>query len=123
MPSTLYVIIADDDDSIRGLIARVVARTYPAVTMSVVTNGLDALLIYDQQGADLLITNNDMPGLRGLSLVEALRVLRSASLPILMISADRTIEERALALGVNLFLVKPFTLAQLAGALTKLLPL
>jgi two-component system, chemotaxis family, chemotaxis protein CheY len=123
MASTLYVIIADDDDSIRGLIARVVARTYPAVTMSVVTNGLDALLIYDQQGADLLITNNDMPGLRGLSLVEALRVLRSASLPILMISADRTIEERALALGVNLFLVKPFTLAQLAGALTKLLPL
>jgi CheY-like chemotaxis protein len=123
MSSTLYVIIADDDDSIRGLIARVVARTYPAVTMSVVTNGLDALLIYDQQGADLLITNNDMPGLRGLSLVEALRVLRSASLPILMISADRTIEERALALGVNLFLVKPFTLAQLAAALTKLLPL
>jgi CheY-like chemotaxis protein len=122
MPSTPHVIIADDDDGVRGLIARVVARTYAAVTISAVTNGLDALRIYDQRSADLLITNHDMPGMGGLGLVEALRVVRQATLPIVMVSADLRIQSRALALGVTRFVAKPFTLTQLAQVLTSLLP-
>ena len=122
MPSTFHVIIADDDDAVRGLIARVVARTYATVTISAVTNGLDALRIYDQSSVDLLITNQDMPGISGLGLVEALRVVRLATLPIVMVSADLKIEPRALALGVTRFVAKPFTLTQLAQVLTSLLP-
>ena len=122
MLSTFHVIIADDDDAVRGLIARVVARTYAAVTISAVTNGLDALRIYDQSSADLLITNQDMPGISGLGLVEALRVGRLATLPIVMVSADLKIEPRALALGVTRFVAKPFTLTRLAQVLTSLLP-
>ena len=122
MLSTFHVIIADDDDAIRGLIARVVARTYATVTISAVTNGLDALRIYDQSSADLLITNQDMPGISGLGLVEALRVVRLATLPIVMVSADLRIEPRALALGVTRFVAKPFTLTRLAQVLTSLLP-
>jgi CheY-like chemotaxis protein len=122
MPSTSHVIIADDDDGVRGLIARVVARTYTAVTISAVTNGLDALRIYDQWSADLLITNQDMPGISGLGLVEALRVVRQATLPIVMVSADLRIQPRALALGVTRFVAKPFTLNYLAQVLTSLLP-
>ena len=122
MLSTFHVIIADDDDGVRGLIARVVARTYTTVTISAVTNGLDALRIYDQSSADLLITNQDMPGISGLGLVEALRVVRLATLPIVMVSADLRIEPRALALGVTRFVAKPFTLTRLAQVLTSLLP-
>ena len=122
MLSTFHVIIADDDDAVRGLIARVVARTYATVTISAVTSGLDALRIYDQSSVDLLITNQDMPGISGLGLVEALRVVRLAALPIVMVSADLRIEPRALALGVTRFVAKPFTLTQLAQVLTSLLP-
>src|SRR5436190_10923431 len=122
MPLAPHVIIAEDDESIRVLIARVVRHTYPLVTITAVTNGIEALLVYDQQGADLLITNQDMPGLSGLSLIEALRVLRQATLPILMVSAYAALEARAVALGANEFLVKPFMLLQLTEALTKLLP-
>ena len=122
MPLAPHVIIAEDDENIRMIIARVVRQTYAVVTISAVTNGLEALLVYDQEGADLLITNHDMPGLSGLSLIEALRVLRQATLPILMVSAHAALEGRALALGANLFLVKPFTLMQLIQALTQLLP-
>jgi CheY-like chemotaxis protein len=117
-----HVIIAEDDAGIGAIIARVVARTYPAVSISTLTNGLDALLLYDQRGADLLITNHDMPGLSGLSLVEMLRAVRQASLPIVMVSADASIQQRAFVLGVNEFLVKPFTLEQLVQTLTHLLP-
>src|SRR3712207_3950138 len=63
MSPPYHVIVADDDDGVRAFIARVVVRTYPAVTLSAVRDGLDALLLFDQRGADLLITNNDMPRL------------------------------------------------------------
>ena len=56
-----HILIADDDASVRALIARIVARAYPSVTISSVPDGLDALQIYDQRGADMLITNNAMP--------------------------------------------------------------
>jgi CheY-like chemotaxis protein len=121
MTPAYHVIIADDDDSIRAVIARVVVRAYSSVTISAVSDGLDALLIYEQRGADLVITNNGMPVLSGLSLIEQLR-LRSATLPIVMVSADATIEQRALALGASRFLVKPFAVAQLAQTITNLLP-
>src|SRR5262245_30261147 len=75
MRAAYHVIIADDDAAIRSLIARIVARTYDPVTISEVPDGLDALLIYQQQGADLVITNQEMPALSGLSLIERLRVL------------------------------------------------
>jgi two-component system chemotaxis response regulator CheY len=122
MPRSYHIIIADDDDNVRALIARVVVRTYPSVRVSAVGNGLDVLQVYDQHGADLIITNNNMPGMSGLSLVEALRVLRQATLPIIMVSATTTLEHQAVALGVNIFVVKPFTLAKLTQALTEVLP-
>jgi two-component system chemotaxis response regulator CheY len=122
MPLPYHIIIADDDDNLRALMARVVVRTYPSVRISAVGNGLDALQMYDQHGADLIITNNNMPGMSGLSLVETLRVLRQATLPIIMVSATTTLERQAVALGVNGFVVKPFTLAKLTQVLTQVLP-
>lgn len=121
MPAAYHVIIADDDAAIRALIARVVARTYARVTISAVPDGLDALLIYQQQSADLVITNQEMPILSGLSLIERLRVL-SATLPIIMVSAHPSVEPRARAVGVTHFLIKPFPITQLAQVLTRLLP-
>ena len=122
MSLSYHVIIADDDASVRAIIARVVVGMYPGATISAVPNGLDALLVYDQRGADLLITNHNMPGMSGLSIIEALRVLRQASTPIIMVSANAALEQQAMALGVNVFLAKPFTLAQLTQALNQLLP-
>src|SRR5687767_13076695 len=122
MALSRHVIIAEDDVGIGAIIARVVVRTYPTASIFALTNGRDALLLYDQRGADLLITNHDMPGLSGLSLVEMLRVVRKATLPIIMVSADSSIQQRAFALGVNEFLVKPFTLEQLLQTLTRVLP-
>ncbi|HEU5099156.1 MAG TPA: response regulator [Roseiflexaceae bacterium] len=121
MPTTYHVIIADDDAAIRSLIARVVARTYDPVTISAVPDGLDALLIYQQHGADLVITNQEMPVLSGLSLIERLRVL-SATLPIIMVSAHPSVEPRARAVGVTAFLVKPFLVTQLVQILNTILP-
>jgi len=121
MPAAYHVIIADDDTAIRSLIARVVVRTYPLVMISAVSDGLDALLLYQQVGADLVITNHQMPVLSGLSLIERLRVL-STTLPIIMVSAHPSVESRARAVGVTHFLLKPFLIPQLVHLLTRVLP-
>jgi two-component system, NarL family, capsular synthesis sensor histidine kinase RcsC len=122
MPSSYHVIIADDDAVMRSLIEHIVVRIYPTATISAANNGVEALLVYDQRGADLLITNYDMPALNGLMLVETLRVQRQATLPIVMVSANPAIERQALAVGVTRFLAKPFTVTQLTQVLTGLLP-
>lgn len=121
MSAAYHIIIADDDAAIRSLIARVVARTYDRVMISAVPDGLDALSIYQQHGADLVITNHTMPVLSGLSLIERLRVL-SPTLPIIMVSAHQNVEPRARAVGVTHFLLKPFHIALLVQILTAVLP-
>lgn len=121
-PAAYHIVIADDDAGIRDILTRVVGRIYPAATISTVADGLDALQIADQQRVDLLITNQHMPTMSGLSLVETLRVLRKATLPIVMISANVAIEPQARQLGVTEFLVKPFTIAALTRIVTRLLP-
>lgn len=121
MATMPHVLIAEDNDEVRALLARVVARTYPSVTISAVADGADALALYLARGADLLITNNDMPIMSGIVLVQTLRA-QQASIPILMISSDAVIQPAAMAAGATRFLLKPFVLADLAQALLLLLP-
>jgi two-component system response regulator YesN len=121
MSAIYHVIIADDDAAIRSLLTRIVARVYDRVMISAVPDGLDALLIYQQRGADLVITNQEMPILSGLSLIERLRLL-SATLPIIMVSAHPSVEPQARAVGVTHFLLKPFLMTQLVQILIRILP-
>src|SRR6266545_2179064 len=116
-----HVIIADDDAAVRTVITRIVKRTYPAVIVSAVSDGMDALLVYDQQGADLVITNQTMRHLSGLDLIAALRA-RQATIPIILISGDSAHEQPALAAGATLFVAKPFNRIDLVQQLTRLLP-
>ncbi len=119
---TYHIIIADDTDSIRGLVAHVVARMYPAVRISAVTDGQDALDTFQSEGVDLLITNNDMPRLDGMSLVQHVRA-QNTTLPIVMISGNISLAPAALAAGVTRFVDKPFTIGQLTHVLEQLLPI
>jgi CheY-like chemotaxis protein len=119
--TSYHVIIVDDQAGVRGVLARVVARTYPAVTISALGNGLEALEVFDRHGADLLITNHQMPGLTGLELIREVRA-RNVLLPIIMVSADMSVEPLALAAGATRFVEKPFTVPDLAQILRSLLP-
>ena len=116
-----HILIADDDDGVRSWLARVVVRTYPSVTLVAVKDGAEALIAYGQRPADLVITNTQMPIMSGLDLVRALRAQR-IGIPILMLSANTTIEATALAAGATRFLAKPVKLSLLQKTLVDLLP-
>lgn len=114
-----HVLIVDDEDTIRSLLARITARTYPTVHLSLANDGLDALRAFDHDPADLVLTNYDMPRMDGLALVQALRT-RSATVPIVMISADPALATQVS--GVTAFIAKPFRPRDVQQVITRLLP-
>ena len=121
MATMPHVLITDDNDDVRALLARVVARTYPSVSITAVANGADALALCQAGGVDLLITNNDMPIMPGLLLVQTLRS-QQIGIPVLMVSSNSGLAAAALAAGVDRFMLKPFIFAEIAQALLALLP-
>jgi len=120
--TTYHIIVTDDTDSVRGIITRIIARTYPSVRISAVADGADALAVFDHEGADLIITNNEMRRMGGLELIREVRS-RSGRIPIIMISGDHLARQEAVAAGVTLFVEKPFSTAELIRILQSLLPI
>src|SRR6476660_1031920 len=116
MSQSYHVIVADDDPGVRAIIAQIIRQLYPAARLSVVRDGMEALQVFDQQGADLVVTNQTMPRMRGLDLIAALRA-RQATVPIIMVSGAPAHAPVALAAGATRFVAKPFTYLQLVQAL------
>ena len=122
MPRPYHILIADDTPALRRLLARIVTKMYPTATISAVADGAQALQIYGQHGADLLIANVHMPYIDGLGLVRALRA-QQAIIPIVLLSSDSNMRPIALQAGADRFVLKqPSILQELQQALLGLLP-
>ena len=116
----LHILIAEDHAAVRELFTTIVARTYPACTITAVANGAKALAVFNERGADLLITDYEMPIMAGLELIQTLRA-QQTTLPILVVSMNTAIADAVLHAGASRFLPKPFSLPQLQQALIDLL--
>jgi CheY-like chemotaxis protein len=121
MPSFPHILIAEDDAAVRDLFTTIVARTYPKGTITAVANGAEALVEYQTYGANLLITDYEMPIMSGLALTQALRA-RQAIIPILVVSMNIAIAEVVFAAGANRFLPKPFSFTAFQQIVIDLLP-
>src|SRR6266481_232113 len=122
-PTSKRVLIADDDPVVRHLITTILKQQdYEAI---VAVDGREAYRILqndsDFRGAILDMT---MPFLEGLDLVRYMRSEnRLMRIPIMMITAARDLKlmGHSFSAGASAFLSKPFTPAQLQGALRMLL--
>jgi|ERR1700674_4305384 len=120
-PPPLNILIAEDERSVAFSILFVLQADGHKI--EVVTEGKQALAkIIGEPGAfDLLITDNNMPGLTGIELVRRLRNT-SFSGKILVFSANLSPENRAAydALGVDGTIPKPFDLYQLRALIRQI---
>ncbi|HTJ81616.1 MAG TPA: diguanylate cyclase [Polyangiaceae bacterium] len=71
MPDRLRVLVVDDDEGTRGVLAHVVAALGHDV--EVAADGLEAIAAYERRPADLVLTDWFMPGLDGLALAMRVR--------------------------------------------------
>ncbi len=109
--NTPTVLVVDDEKPLRDFVRRnLEVRNYNVVTAS---NGLEALAIFNTKNIDLVILDIMMPRMDGL---ETLRRIRQSSLvPVIILSAlgEEGDKVKALNLGADDYLNKPFGVGEL----------
>jgi CheY-like chemotaxis protein len=106
------VLVVDDDDAVRDLLATVLVDV--GYDVRTAPNGRDALAIAQRERPDVVVMDVNMPVLDGLSACRRLRDdARTASLPVLIMSAHPIGERRLGECRADRFLRKPFDITQL----------
>jgi DNA-binding response OmpR family regulator len=109
------VLVADDEDDIRGLVCLAVAKAGCSVAIDV-ADGAQALSAARTDRPDLAILDVNMPGASGLEVCTALRSdPTTAGIRILLLSAGASPDDvaRGLAAGADAYLAKPFSIKAL----------
>ena len=116
------VLVADDEDDIRGLVCLAVRRAGCTVVAEV-ADGTAALDAASACPPDLAVLDVSMPGASGLEVCAALRAdPATAGVRVLLLSAGASAEDvaRGLAAGADRYLPKPFSIAGLVASVREL---
>ncbi|MDH6235248.1 two-component system chemotaxis response regulator CheY [Mesorhizobium soli] len=116
------VLVVDDTTTSRILISESL-QDMGIRQITLAKDGEHALRTIMAQPQHLVISDFNMPNLDGLGLLKAIRSYaptRNTPFIILTGKSDRALLERAAALGVNNYLTKPFTTAQLKRAIEQI---
>ena len=116
----MNILIADDASDVAEVIAFGARMTWPGCRVTVATSGTDALHLFCAEPADLVILDIGMPPPDGFDVCR--RIRETSDVPILMLTVrDATIDKvRALDLGADDFLSKPFDHLELFARLRAL---
>ena len=115
-----------EDNAINQEVARAMLSKL-GLRVSVADNGQKAVELVRQQAFDLVLMDCHMPVMDGFEATASIRGLphgRGAQLPIIALTANamQGDEQVCLDAGMNAFVSKPFTLAQLRSQLARWLP-
>jgi DNA-binding response OmpR family regulator len=108
----MKILIIEDDKTISDYVAKGLRQAY--FTVDQTFDGQSGYDLTIEESYDLLIVDLMLPGLDGLSIIEAIRQ-RGDETPVLILSAKHTVDDRieGLAKGGDDYLVKPFSLDEL----------
>jgi two-component system response regulator PrrA len=116
------VLVVDDDADVREALQQGLGFQGLAVRQS--ADGLAALADITALMPDVVLLDVGMPGMNGVELVRQLRA-EGYSLPVCMLSARDEVDDRVagLAAGADDYVVKPFSVVELAARLHALVRL
>jgi CheY-like chemotaxis protein len=120
----LRVLIVDDDPDILATLAEILPSFVDEIEIDTASSAEEALpLLGRVRGYGAVVRDERMPRMHGLELLARVRAAHPGTLCILMSAfTDPNLREAARRAGVDLFLVKPFTVKALAESLEALLP-
>ncbi len=110
--------VDDEIDALRPLVLSLENDGYEVTTL---TNGLDAINVFKSDYFDLVLLDENMPGMNGFdTLLEMKKITDSVPMVMITKSERQDTMENAWANQVADFLVKPVSIAQLRAMMTKI---
>ncbi|MCU0412666.1 MAG: response regulator [Bacteroidetes bacterium] len=115
-----HVLIVDDSPTVRKFVS--VSLSMQGFSVVAACDGMDALEKLPQSKFDLVITDLNMPNMDGFELIKALRENPDyKDLPVIILTSlgDEANKEQGAKLGVNSYVVKPFSLEKIQYEVSK----
>jgi len=105
----MKILVADDSKTMQRIIGNVLKRLNRE-DVDFADNGQSALDLFKKNKYDVVLTDQNMPYLTGTELIVEIRK-KDKKIPIIMITTEGGKNEviKALRLGANSYIVKPFT--------------
>lgn len=115
----MKLLVIEDEVKLAAYLRKGLSEAGYAV--DVAHDGIDGLHLALEGGYDLVLLDGMLPGLDGLALLAALR--QSSQVPVLMLTARVTVEDRVRGLqrGADDYLLKPFAFSELLARVQGLL--
>ena len=113
----MQVMIVDDQRAMRNLV-RTSVSSLGCVHITECADGREALGVLKAHPVHLIISDLNMPEMDGLELLRAVRAepnLKGIGFIMLTSRGEVDLVKQAIALGVNNYLMKPFTMGALRG--------
>ncbi|HRQ36458.1 MAG TPA: response regulator transcription factor [Chloroflexota bacterium] len=116
---TTRILVVEDEERIRQFLQR--GLTYEGYRVDTAVDGPTGLELARENPPDLVLLDIMLPGMDGLEVCRRLRAV--SEVPILMLTAKETIEDRVVGLdaGADDYLVKPFAFDELMARVRALL--
>lgn len=117
----MHILIVEDDADIAGNLYDYLSdRGYE---VDAAPNGLTALHLLATQRFDAIVLDIGLPGIDGLTLAQRIRQDARSSVPILMLTARDTLDDKlaGFSAGADDYLVKPFALKEVEARIQALL--
>jgi len=114
------LLLVEDNADLRQYLTQILSPDYQIVALS---NGREAQTYLNSTTPDLIISDIMMPVMDGFQLLEWLKAGPLAQIPVIMLTARADLEDklRALRIGVDDYLVKPFVEIELLTRIQNLL--
>jgi two-component system chemotaxis response regulator CheY len=114
------VLVVDDSATVRKFVS--VSLEMQGFNVTTACDGMDALEKLPTKKFDLLITDLNMPNMDGFELIKALRENNEyRDLPVIILTSlsDEANKEHGATLGVESYVVKPFSLEKIQYEVSK----
>lgn len=113
------ILIVEDEEALSDPLAFLLGRE--GFQTIVVDNGLDALPMFDREGADLVLLDVMLPGMSGMEVCRKLREV--SSVPIIMLTAKDSELDKVLGLelGADDYVTKPYSARELIARIRAVL--
>jgi two-component system KDP operon response regulator KdpE len=105
------ILIADDDPAIRESLSKEMRAA--GYTTSTAADGSEAMGAFQSHAPDLVLTDLAMPRSDGFELIAGIRATSSVPIIVLSVRGADADKVRALDLGADDFVTKPFSMAEL----------